>query len=137
MSTLWLSRHAGTVISIEADLFWHEKLSSILRSKNITNVDLRHEWQADSMSTFPGIRNNELDLLVVDGGPRTQCLVNGFDKVKSGGYIYLDNWDFLNFWDDAEAFLISRCAEISSQQSFVDYVPGNFAVNQGLLIRKH
>ena len=136
MSTLWFSARSAKVTSVEADRHWHTKLLEILAARRITNVELKLEWVADRMSALPGAAPDSLDLLVVDGGPRTDCLAAGFDRVKNGGYLYLDNWDVLPFWIGADTFLESRRAEIDFQRSFIDYVPGNFAVNEGLLIRK-
>jgi hypothetical protein len=136
MSTLWLARHAGRVVSIEADQFWHTKLQSILAAKKITNVDLRFEWVAERMCAFTGVDDHSIDFLFVDGGPRAQCLIEGFRKVKAGGHIYLDNWDVAAFWPGAEEFLTAHHQEIVVRQGFVDYVPGNFAVNEGLFLQK-
>ncbi len=136
MSTLWLSARAKKVVSIEASAEWFEKLGGILRQKNVANVDLRFEWIADRMSAYPGVKETGIDLLFIDGGPRHDCLFHGFDQVKAGGYIYLDNWDVAVFWPGAEEFLQARSAEIESSERFIDYVPGSFFVNDGLLIRK-
>jgi len=136
MSTLWFSARAGKVTSVESGKNWHAKLAKILADRGITNVELKLEWQADRISALPGAAPHSLDLLVVDGGPRDECLAAGFDRVKDHGHIYLDNWDVRSFWARADAFLESRGAEIAFQRNFVDYVPGNFAVNEGLLIGK-
>ncbi len=80
------------------------------------------------MSSYAGIEDGSLDLLFIDGGPRHGCLNHGFDKVKSGGYIYMDNWDVATFWPGAEDFLQTRSNEIDSTESFIDYVPGSFFI---------
>lgn len=136
MSTLWLARHAARVVSIEASSTWHSKLHEILRERGIANVDLRYEWKADRMSSFDDVADESLDLLFVDGGPRHACLVNGLPKVKPGGLVYLDNTDVAEFWPATDDFLRGKSAEFESQQVFVDYVPGNFCVNEGILLRK-
>lgn len=134
MSTLWLAKHAGQVTSIEASREWFDQLTGILAQRGLKNVDLRYEWVADKMANFDELPDGSLDLLFVDGGPRHECLKRGFSKVRPGGHIYLDNWDVENFWPGSEAFLETQRGVIASMESFTDYVPGSFAVNEGLLI---
>ena len=77
-----------------------------------------------------------LDLLFIDGGPRAECLKNGFIKVKSGGYIYLDNWENISFWEGAAVFIESVGSHIAESRTFIDYVPAQVGVYEGKLIRK-
>jgi hypothetical protein len=55
--------------------------------------------------------------------------------------VYLDNWDSDLFWleggYDARAFLTHHQNEISSKNTFVDYVPGSVQVTEGLLVKKN
>ncbi len=88
------------------------------------------------MSDFSGYENASLDLLFIDGGPRAQCLVNGFPKVKSGGLIYLDNWEAPAFWEGAADFLQKSSALIAERSQIVDYVPAQVGVYEGLLLRR-
>lgn len=135
-STLWLSDRVAKVTSVEASRAWHERLSAIIRQEKITNVDLRREWQAGRMADFSEIPDGSLDLLFVDGGPRGLCLKHGFPKVRSGGYVYLDNWDTKEFWGDAADFPARHAAEISRTESFIDFVPAQVGVYEGLLLTK-
>lgn len=135
-STLWLSDRVAQVTSIEASREWHERLSAIIREERITNVDLRREWRADQMADFSELPDGSLDLLFIDGGPRGLCLERGFAKVRSGGYVYLDNWDTKEFWGDAADFPKRHAAEIACADSFVDYVPAQVGVYEGLLLTK-
>lgn len=86
-STLWLAERVKKVISIESSKEWHDRLSHIISSESITNIDLRFEWQAQRMADFSELQDETLDLLYIDGGPRGLCLENGFMKVRPGGYI--------------------------------------------------
>jgi len=135
-STLWLADRVRHVTSIEADREWHARLTAILTAEKKTNVDLHYEWVADRMADFPGVADGTLDLLYVDGGPRGRCLANGFRKVKAGGYVYLDNWDTKAFWGEAADFPARHAGEIAESRSFIDYVPAQFGVYEGLLLRK-
>ncbi len=64
------------------------------------------------------------------------CLERGFPKVKRGGYLYLDNWDTKHFWDPAAEFPKVNAHLISEVRSFVDYVPAQVGVYEGLLLKK-
>jgi predicted O-methyltransferase YrrM len=135
-STLWFADRVGHITSIEADTNWFNQLQAIIAKEGLSNVDLRYEWHGHRMADFSSTPDGSLDLLVVDGGPRGQCLLNGFPKVKSGGLVYLDNWDVPAFWEGARDFPQSRASEISEVRHFVDYVPSAFSVNEGLLFAK-
>ena len=135
-STLWLADRIHSVISIEASRDWFERLNAKIQSERVTNVDLRHEWRAEAMASFEGVVDGSLNLLFIDGGPRTECLKNGFSKVKSGGCVYLDNWENKGFWKGADSFLASVAEHIDKIQTFVDYVPAQVGVYEGMLIRK-
>ena len=135
-STLWMAPRVRSLVSIEASREWYEKLSAIIRAEGISNVDLRFEWEASRMSDFSELGASSLDLLFVDGGPRGLCLQRGFEKVKSGGYIYLDNWDTEDFWPGANEFLANQSGKIASRKSFIDYVPAQVGVYEGLLLQK-
>lgn len=135
-STLWLSDRVRKLTSVEASKEWFDRLSGIIAAERIQNVDLRYEWVADRMADFSELADNSLDLLFIDGGPRGLCLERGFCKVKPGGYVYLDNWDTKLFWDEAATFPERNAALLSEVTSFVDYVPAQVGVYEGLLLRK-
>lgn len=135
-STLWLARRAGHVTSIEASVDWYNQLCQRITQQGIDNVNLRHEWVAEQMADFSSVEDSALDLLYVDGGPRGLCFTNGFRKVRPGGWIYLDNWDSQSMWEGARAFLAETASAIASSQSFVDYVPAQVGVYEGLLLQK-
>jgi hypothetical protein len=86
------------------------------------------------MCDFSDVSDRSLDLLIIDGGPRNMCLMNGFGKVRPGGHIYLDNWDVEEFWRGTGAFLEARAQHIREMCRFIDYAPASFVVNEGMLI---
>lgn len=135
MSTLWLSNRAEKVISIEADLDWYNKLATIISNKKIKNVDLQYKWVAEEMADFSNFPDNYFDLIYIDGGPREWCCNSAKAKIKNGGYIYLDNSDNQSLSENGADVLR---AFVNNDQSkidlFVDFVPGNIMVNEGLLV---
>ena len=135
-STIWLSKRSAHVTSIEANKEWFEKLGQIIATEGIRNVDLRYEWEAGRMSDFSEVADESLDLLFIDGGPRAWCLQNGFQKVRRGGAIYLDNWENTGFWEGTREFLDDNAVEIAAIERFVDYVPAQFGVYESLVVVK-
>lgn len=64
-------------------------------------------------------------------------LYKRISKGKEGGFIYCDNWDNDDFWGKSRDYiLVDLIEEISSCQNFVDYVPAQVGVYEGLLVRK-
>lgn len=139
-STAWLAKRSAHVISYEADETWFKRLRHEFARDNITNVDLRYEWRGHIMSQYENVSDESLDLLYIDGGPRGDCLIAGFDKVKIGGFIYLDNWDSGHFWSnhmgDAKKFLSDKPIGTFESELIEDYVPGMPTIQQSLLIRR-
>lgn len=136
-STLWLADRVAHVVSIEAQKTWYDALNFRIDKEGISNVDLRFEWEGNRMASFAGISDGTLDLLFIDGGPRGDCLVNGFSKVRSGGYIYLDNWDNDAFWRQSDReFVEHHSSVLEDVREYIDYVPAQVGVYSGLLIKK-
>lgn len=136
MSTIWLSKKCEKVTSIEADESWFESLQLIIKSKKIINIDLRYEWEAKKMSNFDEFPDHYFDLIYIDGGPRELCCLNAIPKVKKGGYIYLDNSDNEELSGNGPELLKNFVNNDSNNfKKHIDFVPGNFMINEGILIK--
>lgn len=136
MSTIWFASRCSQIISIEASEDWYEKLSEIVKQEGFKNIDLRYEWMSDRMSDFSEHPDKSLDLVIVDGGPREECVQNALSKVKPGGYIYVDNIDNQALVGNAEQILLKWINhDPRYYKFFADFVPGSFAVFEGLLVR--
>ncbi|MCX3263645.1 signal recognition particle subunit FFH/SRP54 (srp54) [Pedobacter agri] len=136
MSTLWLSKKGGKVISIEADKNWFENLSRRIKSEGIKNIDLRYEWEAEKMSNFDEFPDLHFDLIYIDGGPRELCCLKAPPKVKKGGYIYLDNSDNEELSGNSSTILKNLVKDHPEKLiKHIDFVPGNFMINEGALIQ--
>ena len=139
MSTLWLSRRVAHVTSYEWNPVWYDRLRGHLDRERVSNVDLRFSSGQDGLA-FGDVPDDSLDVIYVDGGPRSLCLERLWPKLKFGGLAYLDNWDSDLFWLEgginARDFLDRRAGELAERLLFVDFVPGAFSVNEGLLVTK-
>jgi len=105
-STVWLGRRCGTVISVEHDARWAERMLEALPS----NARLRLVEPAPGAavpSAKPGFAGLDfadyvdaiddvagpLDLIVIDGRAREACLDRAVERLADGGLIVLDNVD--------------------------------------------
>lgn len=90
-STIWMSKLAKNIVSIEHDLKWYERVkNSIQTSSNSNPVDLRllprpyytvcEEFEAELF-----------DLIIVDGRDRVKCFESSMRILKKGGILMLDD----------------------------------------------
>jgi precorrin-6B methylase 2 len=105
-STVWLGRRCGTVISVEHDPAWADRMRSALPG----NARLRLVEPVPGLavpSAKPGFAGLDftdyvatiddvagpLDVIVIDGRAREACLDRAVERLASGGLIVLDNVD--------------------------------------------
>lgn len=106
-STLWLSKRAGEVVSVEHDGQWHAMVTGRLADRD--NVALRHVPAHTSGrvgSAKPGFERQyfdryvhairdvpgSFDLIVIDGRAREACLEEAALRLAPGGIILLDDF---------------------------------------------
>ncbi len=89
MSTMWYSRHAGTVVSMEDYRPWFDLVAP--RVAKLGNVDYRF---AADRGEYVGLAPDEkYDLIMIDGSHRDDCARFAVEHLAKGGVIYLDNSD--------------------------------------------
>jgi hypothetical protein len=101
-STLWWSRHARSVLTIEEDAEWYERL----RSKICQNVTLFHIPADDRSRAITRIRKtiddnpiHKFDVIIVDGHFREQLTTLAFEYLARDGAIILDDSDGYQFFE--------------------------------------
>lgn len=89
-STLYWAQKTKSVISVERDRDWYDKVTSFLPS----NCVLQH--CGDEMLYPMAISNcdGNFDIVVVDGAVRYPCVLETLKKVSSEGIIILDNTEW-------------------------------------------
>ena len=118
-STIFLSSRVNTLISIEHDRSWYRKVSGALSKEEISNCEyilcepekkisgtmfscncknhasalrryagMSFEKYVKSIEKYP---NGSFDLVIVDGRARSSCIFHALSKIRSGGYLMLDN----------------------------------------------
>lgn len=99
-STVYFARNCQSVISIEHNTEWIDRVNKML--VGLDNVDLRHvrglpkdvkdrfRPYADAILEFP---DESFDLISVDGEAscRGWCVTNALPKLRIGGWLLLDN----------------------------------------------
>jgi hypothetical protein len=111
-STKWFAERVSELVSVEHNPAWYEKVSKSLRFFINTTILLRvpslkiSEFEparsftfeehreldfqdyVESINSFP---NNYFDVIFIDGRAREACLKAAIPKLKSGGFVVLDN----------------------------------------------
>jgi len=132
MSTLWLAPRCRSLLSIEADRRWYERLAAILAQRGLRHVTLQHRWLAADMCDFSTVPDASLDLCMVDGGPRLECARAALSKLKPDGWLYVDNTDL---YPETKDFLRSLGASHRCRLTyFRGFAPACLFVNEGTLL---
>ena len=99
-STLWWSKRASQVISVEDNENWHRRISAS-RPGNVTcHWEPEREAYIDSVTRQGGA----FDVIVVDGSHRQRCAEGCLGKLNEGGVLIVDNSDWSSLTDTV-AFL--------------------------------
>ncbi len=89
-STMWFAERVASVVSVESDRGWHDRL----RGSVPANVDLRYV-PADPADAYAAAIDIEgtFDVVVVDGVARPLCVEHAVDHVADDGFLVLDDAD--------------------------------------------
>ncbi|MEJ0030725.1 MAG: hypothetical protein WDO15_10305 [Bacteroidota bacterium] len=143
MSTVWFAKKSGKVYSAENYEPWHTKVSGILKSKGMSNVQYSF-LEGNAFSSYMADSGIKFDLVLVDGYGREKCMDTAIKVINDrDGIIYLDNSDK----DSNPAFAKDRTREAEDKllafakskggevTYFSDFAPTAFFVQQGLMAR--
>jgi predicted O-methyltransferase YrrM len=116
-STIWFSQKVGRLVSIEHHKEWYEKIKTTLESLQIKNtqilnksIDAHLMGQADHYLSFINdLKENEIDVILIDGKIRDLCFFACLSKVKKNGLIIMD---------DANRYFISNSKSPYSKKDF-------------------
>lgn len=88
-STHFYAERVKKVYSREHHKEWFEKVSEQL--KEYKNVDYKFYNNLENYVNANDIEKETLDVIIIDGRNRVNCLLNSIDKLKQGGVLVLDN----------------------------------------------
>jgi predicted O-methyltransferase YrrM len=99
-STCWFARRISKVTSVEHHAVWHQIGLQRLRQEGMSNVDLLlrpldvPESEGDRSAyvhVLDEVSDASIDICLVDGVYRGFCALGAISKIKSGGFIVVDN----------------------------------------------
>lgn len=98
-STLWWSERADRVLSFEDDFSWYGRLKTRVPG----NVELMYTPR-DASNVDEKLRDQQFDVVVIDGLDRFACAQKALNVVTNDGAIVLDNSD--GFWGENGSYPI-------------------------------
>jgi hypothetical protein len=113
-STLWFARRLQDLVSVEHDSAWHRIVSGKLAAAGLSNVDYRlaaptaPAGYARQIEAFP---DDSFDFILIDGEERNACICAAAPKIRTGGWIVVDNADS---GYDASPFARFECRRTSN-----------------------
>lgn len=110
-STGWFAARVQHVTSVEHDAAWHGRVREGLAAEGVSNVDLRQVpvsdgEAADHWAEHPYVMivtefaDESLDVVLVDGLFRQNCVARVLPKISHGGLLAIDNARQLPALDD-------------------------------------
>ncbi len=99
-STLWFAEHVKHIISVEHNPVWYKEIASKIQEKGISNITYHlHPKQPDSVPASQSdyvlvsqsIPVESLDVVLVDGIYRAQCVLQSLPLIMDGGILVIDN----------------------------------------------
>jgi predicted O-methyltransferase YrrM len=88
-STVWMATRAATLVSIEHDREWSDRVTSQVADLPSATVRLVDAADADRYANPPDV--DAVDLALVDGIHRGACALTAIERVVPGGIIVVDN----------------------------------------------
>lgn len=110
-STLWMAKRVARIYGIEGSPYWLERVKNLAAKRGLANVSLflrdssrypetgaRSAQFNEEFAGLDGIEETSFDFIVVDGAARWLCIEKALPRLKSGGYLYLDDSDADKDW---------------------------------------
>lgn len=89
--TPWLARRTGTLVSVEHDPIWAERVRTDLARAGLRNVELRVVPESDYVAQMRAFPDARFDWVLVDGLFRDEALLASLPKLEPGGFLVFDN----------------------------------------------
>lgn len=99
-STLWFAQRVGHITSVEHNGDWHQKITVEINARGLQNityhlrpkeVGISSDEQSQYVQTTQSISPASLDMVLVDGTYRAQCVLKSLPLLKPGGILVIDN----------------------------------------------
>ena len=104
-STLWYAIRVNSIISVEHDRAWFDKIKKNMpKNSNIYYQELEY---GGLYSQFSSQLDRKFSMVIVDGRDRVCCIKNAINSIKDDGVIVLDDSE-REAYDEAVSFLLSN-----------------------------
>jgi len=99
-STLWFAHRVGHITSVEHNPEWYKRIEQKIAEKGMTNITYllrpKQEETVPAKDTHyvqatQAITPSSLDIVLVDGTYRAQCVLQSLPLLKAGGILVIDN----------------------------------------------
>ncbi len=88
-STLFFAERVKKVISIEHNKEWHQNVNKA-KPQNVELILTNSDSLNDYLKYFNQL-NDKVDIVVIDGLHRNECMVKSFEKLSEKGVVILDD----------------------------------------------
>ena len=88
-STIWFSKRVKNIISVEHDKKWFEFVKKLINACNSQIIFKKLSYDGDYSKVILDYEN--IDIALVDGRDRVNCLINSINKLSKHGVIILDD----------------------------------------------
>ena len=89
--TLWLLERSKWLTSVEHHRAWYENVKARLDAAGVNNADYRLVEEKHYLRAIDEIPPGSLDYVIVDGLFRDEATWRSMPKLKSGGWLVIDN----------------------------------------------
>jgi len=92
-STIWLAQRVKSLVSVEHDEKWFERITKLLDNNNLENVNLVYAPSKSYVKVVQSYPDETFDFVFNDGLKqyRSQCIIASWPKIKKGGIMIIDN----------------------------------------------
>jgi hypothetical protein len=135
MSTVWLAKRVRRVTAVDVNPEWRDRVTRLLSAEGLANAEILLRTRETYTEIDPPL---PIDLVIIDGARREDCLDWALTRLQPGSFIYLDNSDREGDSDNglvrARMLALSKAGRIETA-AFRGYPPGLLAPTEGMLAR--
>jgi SAM-dependent methyltransferase len=90
-STPWVARRCASLVTVEHQRLWYDRVSSQLAAAGLRNVDYRLVEESAYAKVADEFPDGHFDFVIVDGLFRDETLLRSIPKLRAGGWLVFDN----------------------------------------------
>jgi precorrin-6B methylase 2 len=126
-STIWYAKKVKSVISVEHDENWFEKIKNNMPDN--VNINYKKLVYGGEYSNFSNLLNKKFNIIIVDGRDRVNSIINSTNSLCKDGVIILDDsereeyikgvqylqnngYKKLDFWGISPGYFLNKCTSV-------------------------